>query len=429
MRKTREVPAAADRDVVRALQALKNAKHDANVSGQAGLHPFPARMPVPLAKYLLTALLPAPARVLDPMSGSGSTLVAARLLGHRAAGVDMDPLAVLMARSYTAAYDTSAVDRLGARLLEKAKKIYAAMPRVSVTELLGGGKEERKFIKYWFPTTAQRQLYSLREAIRKEGDGSLRNVGWLVFSSLIISKGASVSYAIDIARSRPHKDDERGASLPFSVWDKRFRQLTKRLPFMGNTAGPEPVISRGDARHLGYASNTVDAVLTSPPYLNAVDYLRGHKFSLLWMGHSLSRLREVRGTMIGTERGLWKPDGLPPSMETSLAAATDDERAQALSRRYLSDLRYSLLEMKRVVRPNGLITLVLGPSVLDKDEADSVDVARALAADVGLEFVVGMLRPLHGDRRSLPPPSSVLKSSELASRMSQEAIVVMRKSS
>jgi hypothetical protein len=101
---------------------------------------------------------------------------------------------------------------------------------------------------------------------------------------------------------------------------------------------------------------------------------------------------------------------------------------QALSRRYLSDLRYSLLEMKRVVRPKGLITLVLGPSILDKDEADSVDVARALAADVGLEFVAGMLRPLHGDRRSLPPPSSVLKSSELASRMSQEAIVVMRKS-
>src|SRR6185503_2035650 len=142
------------------------------------------------------------------------------------------------------------------------------------------------------------------------------------------------------ARSRPHKDDERDASLPFSVWDKRYRQLTKRLPFMGDTAGPKPVVLRGDARHLGYASNTVDAVLTSPPYLNAVDYLRGHKFSLLWMGHSLSGLREIRGTMIGSERGLWKPDGLHPAMAEGLVASNDEERVQAVCRRYLSDLRY-----------------------------------------------------------------------------------------
>jgi hypothetical protein len=351
------------------------------------------------------------------------------MLGHRAAGVDIDPLAVLMARSYTASYDSHAVELLGKRLFERAKTIRAALPRTSVRKLLGGDDEERDFIKYWFPSDAQRELFALSEAIGQERDMSLRNVGWLVFSSLIISKGASVSYAIDIARSRPHKDEERDIAPPFDIWQKRFGAMTRRLPFIDNNTGRKPVISCGDARTLDVANNTVDAVLTSPPYLNAVDYLRGHKFSLLWMGHSLSGLREIRGTMIGSERGLWKPDGLPPAMEESLVASNDEERMQALCRRYLSDLRYSLVEMKRVVRPNGLITLVLGPSILDREEPDSVAVAQALADDIDLKFVGGILRPLQSDRRSLPPPQRVSKKSELASRMSHEAIVVLRKRS
>ena len=45
-----------------------------------------------------------------------------------------------------------------------------------------------------------------------------------------------------------------------------------------------------------------DLVVTSPPYLNAIDYLRGHKLSLVWMGHQIEELRELRSANIGSER-------------------------------------------------------------------------------------------------------------------------------
>ncbi len=373
-------------------------------------------------------MLPAQAKVLDPMAGSGSTLVAARKLGHTGHGVDIDPLAVLMSRSATASYRRHRLDGLGARVLTKAQEIRADLPRTSVPTMLEASEEEKRFVRYWFPNNSQRELFCLRQAIREESQDALRNVAWATFSSLIIAKATSVSYAIDIPRSRPHKDESREIDPPFELWKRRFTQVVNRLPFLDKkTEAAEPRIERGDARYLRHAKNSVDLVLTSPPYLNAVDYLRGHKFSLLWMGHALSSLRRTRSSMIGCERGMWKPNGLPPSVELDLTEAIDEERTRAIIRRYLSDLRYSILEMKRVVRPGGLIAIVLGPSILDREQFDSIEITRLLAKSANLGFVAGVLRPLKKTRRSLPPPDAVSKKSELASRMSCEAIVVLRK--
>ena len=60
----------------------------------------------------------------------------------------------------------------------------------------------------------------------------------------------------------------------------------------------------GDARRLDIRDGSVDLVVTSPPYLNAIDYLRCSKFSLVWMGYSVVELRRLRSTAVGTEVGM-----------------------------------------------------------------------------------------------------------------------------
>lgn len=419
---------AKDRDIQIALAKLASQAHDANTRDPPSLHPFPARMPAPLAEHLLKSLLTARATVLDPMVGSGSTLVAARKLGHTGYGLDLDPLAVLLSRTATMSYQHKTLNLLGARVLEAATKFRAHLPRTSVPIMLGSSDEEKRFIHYWFPRDSQRQLFCLARAIRSESVPALRDVAWAAFSSLIIAKATSVSYAIDIPRSRPHKNDERDMEAPFDVWERRFAQVVKKLPFVDSASDSgTPNIKQGDARCLLLDNDSIDLVLTSPPYLTAIDYLRGHKFSLIWMGHALDSLRTIRGRMIGSERGMWKPDGLPPSVEHDLTETISENRARAITRRYLSDLRYSILEMKRVVRPGGLITLVLGPSILDRSKTDSIDIVRLIAKNANLRVAASVLRPLKDARRSLPPPTAVGRRSELAARMISEAIVVLRK--
>jgi len=383
-------------------------------------------MPVGVAEHLISKVTSAESVVLDPMAGSGTTLIAARRLGRRSIGFDRDPLALLVSRSVTRSFNSARLERLRLRLFERAKQA-ACSRELSLPEMRGQlPVEDRKFIRYWFPSSSQKQLFALAAAIEEEPNGPERDLAWVVFSSLIIAKSAGASFALDIPRSRPHKRTDKLVVAPFEAWDRRFTSAVARLPFLNDDRSVESCVRLGDARSLPLQEATVDLVLTSPPYLNAIDYLRAHKFSLLWMGHPLKDLRELRGTMVGTERGLWSLDGLPADLEGHLARLIKEKRRLAMSRRYLSDLRKIMKEMERVLKPDGLALLILGPTIISSKRTDAFEVVSELSQGVGLRVVGSVARPLPDLRRSLPPPSAT-EEDRLARRMRREIIVALRK--
>ena len=391
------------------------------------VHPFPARMPVSVAEHLIGRITTAAAVILDPMVGSGTSLIAARRLGRRAFGFDRDPLALLIARSVIAGFESRRLEGLGGRILEHARRVVRSgrtrLPELRAQML----PEDRRFIDYWFPPESQEQLSALASVIEDEAGGAERDFAWVVFSGLIISKSAGASLALDLPHSRPHKRSDKPVVLPLDAWSRRFRAAVARLPFKDQQLAAGARILRGDARELPLEDRTVDLVLTSPPYLNAIDYVRAHKFSLVWMGHRLEQLRELRGTMVGTERGLWSPDGLPPDLEKRLGNALEVDRERALRRRYLSDLDRVLAEIARVLRPRGLALLALGPTIISSKRSDAASVVAALGERVGLRSVGSVSRYLRPAHRSLPPPSASAAGSPLSHRMRREVIMALRK--
>src|SRR5262245_2914227 len=64
-----------------------------------GLHSYPARMHPAMARSLIHLL--SPGSILDPFCGSGTTLVEGRFAGKKSVGVDINPLAVLVAKAKT----------------------------------------------------------------------------------------------------------------------------------------------------------------------------------------------------------------------------------------------------------------------------------------------------------------------------------------
>jgi hypothetical protein len=97
-------------------------------------------------------------RVLDPMAGSGTTLVVARATGHQAIGFDTDPLAILLSRVWSCNCEPERIVRAGKRTLKRAKKIASGKHAESWPA--GADQETIAFVRYWFDARAGRRLWA-----------------------------------------------------------------------------------------------------------------------------------------------------------------------------------------------------------------------------------------------------------------------------
>lgn len=397
--------------------------------GRHPIHPFPARMAPGIALEAIGKCKEA-LRVLDPMAGSGTALAVARANGHRAYGFDLDPLAVLLAGVWTRTIDVDRVSDKAIDVLDRAKSIFGMLSSGQAYPI-GSDEETRKFIRYWFDDYARQQLAALSFSIRRVHDEVTRDALWCGFSRLIITKSAGASLAMDLAHSRPHREYDTAPVKPFSRFISAVNKVISNCPSLGSeNLGPATVVERGDARKLNTESSSIDLVLTSPPYINAIDYMRCSKFSLVWMGHTVNALRQIRANSIGTEasteqalnapwvKSLVKQLGLRPVLS---------RRDSALLAQYVWDIGQAMAEVSRVLRSGGRAVYVVGDSMVRGTFIPNSSIVAAVAAEQGLRLRSRHSRALPANRRYLPPPKNAVSAEMLDSRMRREVVLVLDK--
>jgi SAM-dependent methyltransferase len=393
------------------------------------IHPFPARMaPKIVWDQLRSTRNPKGMTILDPMAGSGTTIVTARMLGHHALAFDTDPLAVLIARAWSADVDPAELTQAGARVLRSARQRARGMP-VGDAYPANSDDETRRFVRYWFDETPRKHLTGLAAAIEDEEAPSIRMLLWCAFSRLIIVKNAGASRAMDVSHSRPHRVYERAPLKPFDGFERAVRVVAKNAPFSDNRDRPQAAVHQGDARKLPVQDTSVDVVVTSPPYLNAIDYLRGHKFSLIWMGHGVGVLREVRATNVGTEVSAGKSEETPLIRRAITAMGTSGlpAREVGMLRRYAQDMGAIFVEIARVLKPKGRAILVVGDSTIRGKFVENSRGLTVLARAAGLDLLRRRTRPLPPNRRYLPPPEWATSGENLEARMRDEVILTFNR--
>ena len=391
------------------------------------IHPFPARMAPELVWDELPENSPR-LRVLDPMAGSGTTLVTARLRGHEAIGYDRDPLAVLIARSWLTNVVKSDVEAKGVEVLAKAR-IRARHMRLADAYPRNANPETKAFVRFWFDAGNRIQLSALAETISRLHDPSLRDLMWCAFSRLIITKKVGVSRAMDISHSRPHRSYVKAPVRAFDRFERAVQYIIKAAPFPNIKADcPAGTVGFADARHLPIKDQSVDIVITSPPYLNAIDYIRGHKFSLIWMGHSIATLRDVRATNVGTETIAKAKigDTLTENIMGMMCAIDSlSPRSAGMVRQYIYDMRAILSETKRVLRTGGKAVFVVGNCNIRETFVQNSKCIEGLAIELGMTIKKVRSRPLPENRRYLPPPSSKTAGKAMKKRMREEVIITL----
>jgi len=390
-----------------------------NNTGIMPIHPFPARM-APEVALAEVRNLPPGSVVLDPMVGSGTVVRIASEQKHRSMGYDMDPLAVLMASAWTTPVDVRDLRKAGENIANCAEKHNTSAP---VLPWIDSDKETQDYVDFWF---AQEQQDDLRKisALLIEHSGALGNALRIALSRLIITKDRGASLARDVSHSRPHRVRDANDFPVIKEFRRSVEYVASRLEQQPPPGDVQVLL--GDARTLSdVESGSIDAVITSPPYLNAIDYMRGHRLSLVWLGYSVGELRDVRCNSVGAERMLDEETAKKTaSAVLSQLAATAQlpNRERRILERYALDVGKIVAELHRVIRAGGKAILVVGNSCLKGVFIENSLLVRHTAGHAGFTLSQYKERELPPNKRYLPPPSSG-DGSSLEKRMRTESVL------
>ena len=431
--------------------------HD-SLYGAHPMHAFPAKFPPQVPKLFIEGLTSPGDTVVDPMMGSGTAVVEAIRAGRRAIGIDLDPLARLITRVKVTPLDVRSTAEAGRQIVKGAQASLRASPD-ALREALDArwNAKSRAFVDYWFAPRTQIELEALKQEIERIETPTQRDFFTLVFSSLIVTKSGGVSMAIDLAHTRPHRakvvHDHTGECVlsadtsnlserrlqiltktlrsPIAEFKKRVPKKLQRVPSETVERGQAAIVE-GDAQSAPVEDETADLIVTSPPYAaNAIDYMRAHKFSLVWMGHPIKALGQHRKKYIGGEAVTQvEYEDMPPRTAAVVdrIAATDEKKARVLHR-YYSEMVRTLSEMHRILKPGAAALVVVGSSRMRGLDTQTEQCLADIGETIGFDVPAIGVRNLDRDRRMMPASASNGTRSQIQKRMHQEFVIGFHKPS
>ena len=323
-----------------------------------GIHPYPAKFIAELPRALLESLPVAPGTaVLDPFCGGGTTLAECQRKGLKSAGIDLNPIACLIARVKTAPRPSGLQDVASSIVDCALRRQDAKIPEIPNLD-------------HWFDRPIQVALAALAEAVGSVPDAH-RDALRLAFSSIVVrvSRQESDTRYAAIDKNLSAEDVFalflRAAARLDEALAQRDYPLVRAEVFEGDTLAFDP-------SRIG----RISMVVTSPPYPNAYEYWLYHKHRMHWLG--LDPLA-VKANEIGARAHFFKRDH-----------HTEDDFARQMTKTF--DL------IRKVLIPGGHACFVVGRSRIHGRIVDNARIVEDSAA--GFDLVFSSERTLPASRKS-----------------------------
>ena len=384
---------------------------------------FPAKFPPALPKYFIENLTNPDDIVLDPMSGSCTTLLESIYLKRQGIGFDIDPLSLILGKAKLQNINKFETRTLGNNVINKATFAFIDDKSKLENELNSRfDKETREFLDYWYSKKTQLELIALIIQIEKIENKNSQDFLRLIFSSIIITKSGGVTLSFDLAHTRPHKVTDKKINSAFAEFNKKMTKILNN----GYIDLPEKFeLQEGNAKQMPLPENSIDLIVTSPPYANnAIDYMRAHKFSLIWFNQSINQLKLTRKQYIGAETIIKEFIKPLPEYTTAIInqlKAVNKSKGNALER-YYSEMLQVISEMYRVLKKGCACVIVVATSILNGVDVQIDKCFKELAEQEGFELIKVGERKIHRDKRMLPT-SINSNQSQIESRMHSEYVI------
>jgi DNA modification methylase len=355
--------------------------------------------------------------VLDPFCGSGTVPVVARSLGAKAIGVDMMPIVAFVSESKCEwEADPAELEKLAQGVLGERSRTGLAPPFL------------RETVNQFQPEVLE-SLLTLKQSIQNVKDGPAQKLLRLAFSSILVDasnlkRAPCLGYAKKTSRDR---------ETPFRLFAQSVARIVedlRKLDESRSTWGPPAEIIAGSSGVVRFEPGSVDLAITSPPYVNGMDYPTNYKIELAWMDFidSYEHLAALRAEMVACDNiprqkalehfplPLVRDDAWITSVTGSIDRNIRTKGAYRrtdmpfIVRKYFDDLVPVIKNVYMALKPGGRFVVVNGDSLIAGTYVPGDMIFARLAAGLGFRvegFDIARIRR-SGQRRTYELRETVL---------------------
>lgn len=324
--------------------------------------------------------------VLDPFCGTGTTLVEVKLAGMYGIGLEGNPFP-----HFASAVKTNwalSADELSLRTRQIADQALAILKSQGIDDNLSFGNHKDLKLKILSPETEKLLLANsisplplhktlvLFECLQQHESEPFYSHALLALGNALVFKISNLHFGPEVGVKKP-KDD----APVIANWLLEIEKIASDLRRVEGKSFPEIKVHLADARSVAVLEpNSIDAVITSPPYPNEKDYTRTTRLESVLLGfiNSKEELRELKRRLVRSNtRGIYKEDDddklisdfpeiqrIANEIENRRIELGKDSGFERLYPRaaklYFGGMAKHLADLRRVLRPGAQLAYVVG---------------------------------------------------------------------
>ncbi len=355
--------------------SFSDISHEDTNYASHGYHKYPAKFIPQIVEKTLKEYSNPGETVLDCFGGCGTTLVESKLNERNSIILDINPAAILITTAKRTAINPFLLNNYNQKLFKelsqlKIRKNYFidAHPR----------------LKYWFKKNQYNQLMEIFLTIKKINNLKIKIFYECCFSDIL--KKCSIWYSKSIKPMRDYKKHNYNPLQSFikhlnfmTIHNKEYYERLKEIERVSS------LILMRDARDTKLPSNSVDLIITSPPYATSYEYADLHQLTLLWFGFT-EDMNKIKRDFIGSvSEGVDDEiNGYANNIIKKLSQK--DKRLSRNINKYYQDLKLAFLEMCRVLKKGKIAVIIVGDTEYKGVKIKNSKVSVELLGDIGFNI-------------------------------------------
>jgi len=390
-----------------------------------GIHTYPAMFIPQVGRRLLETYSKEGDTICDIFCGSGSSLVESRLLGRNAYGIDLNPLAIFLAKAKTTPINPQKLTKEYFALLERFENIKDSEIQ----------RPDFKNLDFWFKDAVIVKLAKLKKAIIEIKDETIQNFLMIALSETVRYSSNTKTGEFKLVRIKGEKLEKHNPNV-LTIFRKNAEKNIAGMTDFYKDAKKDSwtkIIYSDSSKDSGIKANSIDCIITSPPYGDSrttVAYGQFSRLSSQWIDvfDDPNDASGVDNDLLGGRAAknlahMLSSNYLSESLDK--IAKVDEARARDVLS-FNIGLNDCLKQSYRMLKSGKYFCLVVGNRLVKQVRIPTDFIIAELAEKIGFTCEDIIVRNIPGKRMPIKnSPTNIVGA--LEETMNKESIVVLRK--